>query len=63
MYLGILLCLSGVGIAIQHSGFIVFVLATAVYLQRFQILPEERLLQAKFGQNYLTYKSKVARWF
>jgi protein-S-isoprenylcysteine O-methyltransferase Ste14 len=27
-----------------------------------QIKPEERILEDKFGQEYLDYKSKVRRW-
>lgn len=32
------------------------------YVTRFQILPEERVLQAKFGSNYAEYKERVRRW-
>ena len=33
-----------------------------VYISRFQIQPEERILAQKFGVDYLTYQQKVRRW-
>jgi protein-S-isoprenylcysteine O-methyltransferase Ste14 len=40
------------------SGPLVFVL----YINRFQIVPEERALTATFGMAYSAYKSSVRRW-
>jgi protein-S-isoprenylcysteine O-methyltransferase Ste14 len=34
----------------------------AIYINRFQIQPEERVLLAKFGQIYSNYQSSVRRW-
>jgi protein-S-isoprenylcysteine O-methyltransferase Ste14 len=33
-----------------------------VYLDRFQIGPEERALTAIFGQGFLDYRARVRRW-
>ena len=37
-------------------------IAFAVFIHFFQILPEERVMQARFGPEYLAYKAKVRRW-
>lgn len=33
-----------------------------LYVSRFQILPEERALQAKFGEAYAAYRKRTRRW-
>jgi protein-S-isoprenylcysteine O-methyltransferase Ste14 len=32
------------------------------FITRFQILPEERALQVKFGREYLDFRQRVRRW-
>jgi protein-S-isoprenylcysteine O-methyltransferase Ste14 len=39
-------------------GPLVFIL----YIDRFQIIPEERMLSKLFGSDYAEYKTKVRRW-
>ncbi|PID43623.1 MAG: hypothetical protein CSA52_02630 [Gammaproteobacteria bacterium] len=41
---------------------LVFVLIYGGYLTRFQIIPEERALEKKFGESYREYRNKVRRW-
>lgn len=36
--------------------------AFALYIQRFQIEPEERALSARFGAAYAAYRARVRRW-
>jgi protein-S-isoprenylcysteine O-methyltransferase Ste14 len=33
-----------------------------LYITKFQIVPEERMMEAKFGASYLYYKNRVRRW-
>jgi protein-S-isoprenylcysteine O-methyltransferase Ste14 len=34
----------------------------ALFTQRFQIIPEERMMGAKFGHDYDEYRKRVRRW-
>jgi protein-S-isoprenylcysteine O-methyltransferase Ste14 len=36
--------------------------AFVLYIRSFQIIPEERILSANFGEAYATYRSRVRRW-
>ena len=36
--------------------------AFALFITRFQIIPEERVLRAKFGRAYEDYAQRVRRW-
>jgi protein-S-isoprenylcysteine O-methyltransferase Ste14 len=62
MYLGLLLVLTAWTLYQGNLlGFAVLPVFVA-YLTRFQILPEERLLAAKFGESYEAYRRAVRRW-
>ena len=63
MYLGFVLTVGAAGLALQYSLFIIFCLLTLTFIQLFQIKPEERMLEEKFGDEYTHYCRKVARWF
>ena len=62
MYLGWLPILTGWAIYLQHPFALVGVALFALYLTRFQIIPEERALEARFGEAYREYKRRVRRW-
>ena len=62
MYVGLLVILFGYGIWL--GSLTPFLILPAFYwlITNMQIKPEERVLEEKFGQEYLDYKSKVKRW-
>jgi len=62
MYLGFLLVLTGW--AFYLSNLLAFALLPPFvwYLNRLQIVPEERVLGAKFPQAFTAYKTSVRRW-
>src|SRR5215467_11123188 len=62
MYVGLLFAL--VGWALWLSHLIAFALLPffVLYINRFQIEPEERALAAKFGEEFRQYRSSVRRW-
>lgn len=62
MYLGVLLVLAGWAIYLGNLLSVFWILVFIIYITRFQIIPEERLLQEKFGAAFTQYKSKVRRW-
>jgi protein-S-isoprenylcysteine O-methyltransferase Ste14 len=41
---------------------IIWLAAFVVYISRFQILPEERMLAGKFGEEWDSYCARVRRW-
>ena len=62
MYLGLAIVLVGVTIAFGSAIGLLMVLVFVLYITRFQIKPEERILEAKFGEAFVDYKAKVKRW-
>lgn len=62
MYLGVLLALIGWAAFLSNAWALVGVPAFVLYMNRFQITPEERTLSAIFGAEYSAYKSMVRRW-
>lgn len=62
MYLGLALMLLGFCAYLANPATVVAVAVFIAYITRFQIIPEERLLHAKFGESYAQYKRSVRRW-
>jgi len=62
MYLGFLLVLLGWAIFLSNVPAFLFLPAFVLYMNRFQINPEERTLAALFGQEFAAYKASVRRW-
>jgi protein-S-isoprenylcysteine O-methyltransferase Ste14 len=62
MYLGLLLVLLGWATFLANG--VAFLLAPlfVLYINRFQIDPEKRVLSAKFGAEFSAYQGRVRRW-
>lgn len=62
MYLGMAMLLLGWVIILGNPAGLLAIAAFMVYIQVFQIQPEERALSALFGDAYLSYCGRVRRW-
>ncbi len=62
MYLGLLCLLLGWTLALGQWAALLGPLVFVVYITRFQIVPEERVLLAHFGAAYDDYRQRVRRW-
>ena len=62
MYLGFLLFLMADIVWLANAAAFVAAPAFVLYLNRFQILPEEHALRHRFGPTYLSYATQVRRW-
>ena len=63
MYLGFLLALIALAVFFGNLACAAVPLIFVVYMNRFQIGPEERALRARFGLSYEAYLRAVRRWF
>ena len=63
MYLGLALFLVAFAIFLSSLSAFVGVAGFVVYMNAFQIKPEERAIEEVFGDAYVEYKSRVRRWF
>ncbi len=62
MYVGLACCLVSWAIWLSYLLPWLGVLLFIAYMTRFQIIPEERVLRQKFGDEYQNYCLKVRRW-
>jgi protein-S-isoprenylcysteine O-methyltransferase Ste14 len=62
MYLGFLLLLLGWATFLSNITALALLPAFVVYMNRFQIGPEERALGSLFAQEYQAYHARVRRW-
>jgi protein-S-isoprenylcysteine O-methyltransferase Ste14 len=62
MYVGVVFVLLGCFLAFGAFSAAIGLPAFVVYINRYQITPEERILEAKFGSEYVSYRERVRRW-
>ena len=62
MYLGGLIMLLGWAIGLSNAVAFLFLPAYVLYINRFQIAPEERALTSLFGATYAAYQARARRW-
>jgi protein-S-isoprenylcysteine O-methyltransferase Ste14 len=62
MYLGMALFMAGLGLVFSSLGVILMLPVVIALIQTQVIAREERYLEAKFGDEYRAYKSRVRRW-
>jgi protein-S-isoprenylcysteine O-methyltransferase Ste14 len=62
MYLGFVLVLLGWAAFLSNLAALALLPAFVVYINRFQIVPEEHVLASLFPHEYPAYRAKVRRW-
>ncbi|MCF8533260.1 MAG: isoprenylcysteine carboxylmethyltransferase family protein [Reyranella sp.] len=62
MYLGLLLVLGGWAAYLSNAAAFAGPVLFALYINRFQIVPEERALAARFGTAFDDYRHRTRRW-
>ncbi len=62
MYLGLVLMLSAWAVMKSNAAGFVVIPLFVLFLQEFQIVPEEDALSSKFGNDYAEYRRRVRRW-
>jgi protein-S-isoprenylcysteine O-methyltransferase Ste14 len=62
MYLGMAVALFGWAVYLSSAWSLFGLALFALYITRFQIIPEERVLDGLFGASFAAYKQRVRRW-
>ena len=62
MYLGLLLQLTAWASFLSNWIAVLFLPVFVVYINRFQIVPEEQALTSLFASEFVAYQSRVRRW-
>lgn len=62
MYLGMLLCLLGWAVFLSNLIAFLFLPPFVMFMNRWQIRPEEEALASRFGPEFAAYKNRTRRW-
>lgn len=63
MYFSLLMLLLAFGLILGNAFNTIIAAGFVSYMNRFQIIPEERMLLETFGKPYKEYLSRTRRWF
>jgi protein-S-isoprenylcysteine O-methyltransferase Ste14 len=62
MYLALLFVLLGWACILSNIPALIVIPMYVLYMNYFQIIPEEIILESKYGNKFVQYKTKVRRW-
>lgn len=62
MYFGMALLLAGFALLLQNLAALISPILFMLSVSYLQIIPEERVLKAKFGQSFIAYCQATRRW-
>jgi len=62
MYLGMALILLGLAFMFNVIGGTLFTILFTIFITKFQIRPEEEVMERLFGEDFLKYKQNVRMW-
>ncbi len=62
MYVAMTLLLLSWALYLGNAWLLMGPLAFVLFITRYQIIPEERAMSARFGSAYASYKARVRRW-
>lgn len=62
MYVGLTALLLALAVALSSPWTLLGPVFFVLFITRFQIIPEERVMQAKFGDAFTAYRQAVRRW-
>lgn len=62
MYLGLLLCLLALVLFWRNLLSLLIIPVFILYMNEYQIKPEEEMMEQKFGKKFTDYKKEVRRW-
>ena len=62
MYVGMVFILLAWSIYLASSWALLGIIGFVIFINQFQIVPEERAMLALFGEEFVSYSKKVRRW-